>query len=1623
MSINVTVNGNPVNIRKGRMVLSDLDQIKKNERDRRRRLRLEQSRQQSKEISNRLLERARNAAQKELSRLEKDGKCELKQMHDRKIMDMQQKYQEDMEDIGQAHLAATFQPDVDAIIEAEARRNRALAIERGREAAQKFKDAEVREDARLLQQERMKKVREKENSRAAAVVEKSKQSINKDEKILSEPYHHSDEAIIVIHGDNSKKTKITKSPSKKSPIKVVTKSNVKVVANHSKLKSHTGSSETRRKSKEKEQRRHFDSKNRVRTQELNSSTASRIATNPDSEADDSEETPAININIPSTKSSKYSRYNPQDYIHESMESSSSSVDGSNSSSSSSTGEDSSYFSDAADPPIIKKNPKNKTPEKSKVQLYDHNTRQKNAYERPAGIVQRIDFTNEPNAEDLAREVLESENANAELLKKRKTNADRRGQDALLREKIRRDYQNMMENLEHLARDERKLKASQIHEPPNLHMSPMRKKEMQKKRQRKMNRALEGILRASEDPPYTLTEKIVTLKPQDDHQQDLQFHPDASWQAPPFNTPTSPRSPERKDSFDELSREEQILELLQKVERQKRILLREFGAHLPPDVFTPRIVETKNPVQTPAPEIQVINMSTREENTQTKIEKVDKVNKVEKVKTKQSEIAVQTSSIENETAEDKGVQVELTQEPKVTTESTVVGDNNKKVDQVVDNQKSHPLEPIVKIVTPEIDDSSSGSSIITDLVINFDKKQVQVTPKRRKKGTLKLLRKSSPLNSKSRPVNHNKTTPTKKPKSAPVSRLPTPKKSPKVQQKQKEEFRTEIDGLTTIDSSTDNSQMYSTSKNESSSMGKVYIQTRSSKKTIRIRDASDTTSTSYASPPNPQAAALLNHGALTDMTPILELLDSRAIDALHVRKSQISPVSTPETPSPRTIKLPSNVPNPEKISKMLKFVDNTDEGEKRARQQINQQVTFDRRQLFQPSSTLKSPQKSMQTCNCKNPNCKMHFDETDNQALKNCPEIQKLYEELENVCAERIASLTDLIKKLRNEPKILSSGNDFSLISPPPPPSQDKTSFLQLSTSSIPRSLKDVRNLVENVEAINNQLAKTLQESRKIIAGEGIDLPKPPLDFSQIQKSPDISDLKSKESTSSSNDDNDDNEDDDDNDDDDPSEKLKPKILSQETVKLNLDKFRLFKSPSKIDLKSGETIGHEDIVEKISNEILQQSRSVDKSSGFVTLESFKEADSYLAMKDEFDFREFDSIEEQNDRNVLERRTSQSPKKKEDFIPILAGIPKTSRALPNNNRGRPPVTLTGGQYRSPAHELSTIVEFDTPDTAERSQVSVKTSPSKAKRSLTSDIASPSVSPSKKSTFKKSLELPNSNFPISKNSTNITKPSVHVAPLPSHRTPETTPKRSQIQKSPTQLFPGKSLLPRRETKTFDAFALPKKNENNYQSYSSVREMKKNDKFQIETLPRDENDASALNTNNNEFKKTSSTSSNSFSPLSGISEIVSTPSSDFLKCASSPEEMERTLKKFGLGWAITTLKKTREASALSSSSNSDVTPIMTARKIISPIKRHAENLYLYGLPDFSDVSSISVKEASKSTERAVLLKGRTSTPNMMHSNSDTTTTNSSCISLRDPNDSLIAPNLFLSHGKKNRGKQTKHH
>lgn len=96
-------------------------------------------------MSSKLLERAKNIAKTELNRFEnKDS--ELHCLHNQKIMDIQQKYADDMEDIGLAHNSAASQlthnsADVDEALEFERRFNHNIALERGKIASQRFKDS------------------------------------------------------------------------------------------------------------------------------------------------------------------------------------------------------------------------------------------------------------------------------------------------------------------------------------------------------------------------------------------------------------------------------------------------------------------------------------------------------------------------------------------------------------------------------------------------------------------------------------------------------------------------------------------------------------------------------------------------------------------------------------------------------------------------------------------------------------------------------------------------------------------------------------------------------------------------------------------------------------------------------------------------------------------------------------------------------------------------------------------------------------------------------------------------------------------------------------------------------------------------------------------------------------------------------------------------------------------------------------------------------------------------------------------------------------------------------------------------------------------------------------------
>lgn len=101
-----------------------------------------QVRQQSKEISDRLLKRTKCIAKEELKKLENNDKLSLKQVYNGKIMEVQQKYQEDMADIGQAHIFAALEPDHDALIDEQHRKNQLAALKRGKEAMKQIKNTQ-----------------------------------------------------------------------------------------------------------------------------------------------------------------------------------------------------------------------------------------------------------------------------------------------------------------------------------------------------------------------------------------------------------------------------------------------------------------------------------------------------------------------------------------------------------------------------------------------------------------------------------------------------------------------------------------------------------------------------------------------------------------------------------------------------------------------------------------------------------------------------------------------------------------------------------------------------------------------------------------------------------------------------------------------------------------------------------------------------------------------------------------------------------------------------------------------------------------------------------------------------------------------------------------------------------------------------------------------------------------------------------------------------------------------------------------------------------------------------------------------------------------------------------------
>ncbi|KAF7284875.1 hypothetical protein GWI33_021451 [Rhynchophorus ferrugineus] len=156
MSINVTVTGNPVSIKRGKMVTFDPYSEKK-EFEKRRLMRLEQVRQQSKELAENVRNKVKKEKRKQMGELEKEGKEKLKNWQNRKLLELQNQYRNALDEIGQL-------------------KNEKQAKDRGKAAATKLqiqKNEENYRKAMPIQQKQI--VRDIENTRASVISSINKQ--------------------------------------------------------------------------------------------------------------------------------------------------------------------------------------------------------------------------------------------------------------------------------------------------------------------------------------------------------------------------------------------------------------------------------------------------------------------------------------------------------------------------------------------------------------------------------------------------------------------------------------------------------------------------------------------------------------------------------------------------------------------------------------------------------------------------------------------------------------------------------------------------------------------------------------------------------------------------------------------------------------------------------------------------------------------------------------------------------------------------------------------------------------------------------------------------------------------------------------------------------------------------------------------------------------------------------------------------------------------------------------------------------------------------------------------------------------------------------------------------------
>ncbi|XP_017782873.1 PREDICTED: uncharacterized protein LOC108567111 [Nicrophorus vespilloides] len=172
MSININVNGNS-NKKKGKtikMVPTD-SQRELEELNRRRIMRMQQVREQSKDIAANVRERVKKVKAKQQEKLEEESATRLKEWQNRKLLDLQGQYRESLKDIGLGHTQALIEENEEIeYIEKRDKHYKDQANSRGTMAKEKQQIEKNEESLRAAIPKQIKKmVRDSEDARAAMV--------------------------------------------------------------------------------------------------------------------------------------------------------------------------------------------------------------------------------------------------------------------------------------------------------------------------------------------------------------------------------------------------------------------------------------------------------------------------------------------------------------------------------------------------------------------------------------------------------------------------------------------------------------------------------------------------------------------------------------------------------------------------------------------------------------------------------------------------------------------------------------------------------------------------------------------------------------------------------------------------------------------------------------------------------------------------------------------------------------------------------------------------------------------------------------------------------------------------------------------------------------------------------------------------------------------------------------------------------------------------------------------------------------------------------------------------------------------------------------------------------------